>query len=412
MVIAKVGAGGSISLYNHNGFTHLVVDIVGWLPTGGAYTAINPARVLDTRNGQGTYGFVVPSDPFPWWYPRQQEAESRIRGGETIQLQVSLPLGLPPTVTAVMLNVTATEPTDSTYVTAWGFGSNLPLASSLNVAAAATRPNLVMARVGPGGYVNLYNHGGLVHLVVDVVGYFEARNAQDAIDQVAGSQVHVVHVIPSDRSPSYGEAEVGHVLDVAETWLEANGGRGFRFDTYGATTEFSTLRIAETAADIEFESQNPSGWWREWMTADGFGVANKAYIVFVDGVDTGGLCGLGGGQWARMMTSACGGSFTGSLPRTTGTWTSLLSARTTAHEMLHVLGAVAPCAPNGNGQGHVNDVADLMSTTDFTGPTGELLPGYSMLVDAGHDDYWGNGGLVCSGEPWPDVSQSPFLDAP
>jgi hypothetical protein len=172
------------------------------------------------------------------------------------------------------------------------------------------------------------------------------------------------------------------------------------------------LHIAETAADIAFESHNPSGWWREWLTSDGFGVGNKAYIVFVDGVDTGGLCGLGGGQWARMLTWSCGGSFTGSLPRTTGTWTSLLSARTTVHEMLHVLGAVAPCAPNGNGQGHVNDVADVMSTTDVTGSTGELLPGYSMLVDAGRDDYWGNGGLVCGGELWPDVSQSAWLDAP
>jgi hypothetical protein len=31
-VIAKVGAGGKVTVYNQNGATHLVVDIVGWLP--------------------------------------------------------------------------------------------------------------------------------------------------------------------------------------------------------------------------------------------------------------------------------------------------------------------------------------------------------------------------------------------
>ena len=32
LVIAKVGSGGNVTVYNANGTTHLVGDIVGWLP--------------------------------------------------------------------------------------------------------------------------------------------------------------------------------------------------------------------------------------------------------------------------------------------------------------------------------------------------------------------------------------------
>ena len=38
--------------------------------------------------------------------------------------------------------------------------------------------------------------------------------------------------------------------------------------------------------------------FEDWLIADGFGMHGKAYIVYVDGVDTGGLCGLGGGASA------------------------------------------------------------------------------------------------------------------
>jgi len=34
-------------------------------------------------------------------------------------------------------------------------------------------PNLVMVKVGPDGKVNVYNAVGQVHVIFDVVGYFE-----------------------------------------------------------------------------------------------------------------------------------------------------------------------------------------------------------------------------------------------
>jgi len=33
MVIVKLGAGGKITIYNNDGFTPVVVDVVGWFPS-------------------------------------------------------------------------------------------------------------------------------------------------------------------------------------------------------------------------------------------------------------------------------------------------------------------------------------------------------------------------------------------
>ena len=48
-VIAKVGAGGSVSIFNLAGTADVVVDVMGWFPSGGQYVGLPPARVADTR---------------------------------------------------------------------------------------------------------------------------------------------------------------------------------------------------------------------------------------------------------------------------------------------------------------------------------------------------------------------------
>jgi hypothetical protein len=75
-------------------------------------------------------------------------------------------------VTGVMLNVTAVAPTAATYVTVYPGSSDRPMASNLNVSAGQVIPNMVLARLGPDGTVMMFNNGGVVDLVADVVGYF------------------------------------------------------------------------------------------------------------------------------------------------------------------------------------------------------------------------------------------------
>ena len=74
-------------------------------------------------------------------------------------------------MTAVVLNITAVNPTAPTYVTAWPTGQSRPLASNLNVPAGDIRPNLAIAKVGANGKVSVYNHTGGVDLIADITGY-------------------------------------------------------------------------------------------------------------------------------------------------------------------------------------------------------------------------------------------------
>jgi hypothetical protein len=81
--------------------------------------------------------------------------------------------GVPATgVGAVVLNVTATNPTAASYLTVWPSGSAKPLASNLNYVSDETIPNLVIAKVGTNGQVSLYNGIGSTDVIADVVGWF------------------------------------------------------------------------------------------------------------------------------------------------------------------------------------------------------------------------------------------------
>ena len=86
--------------------------------------------------------------------------------------------GVPATgVGAVVLNITATQPTTPGYVTVHPTGAALPNASNLNFVAGQTTPNLTIARVGDGGKVSLYNFAGDTHLIADIVGWFPATSS-------------------------------------------------------------------------------------------------------------------------------------------------------------------------------------------------------------------------------------------
>ena len=155
LVVAKVGAGGAVSLYDYVdvGGTDLVVDVVGYFRAdGGAVTAVDPQRLLDSRIGLDT-----PAGPFA--------------SGETRSVQVAGRAGVPANATGVVLNVTATEPTQPGYVTVWPGGQAQPLASTLNFLPGDNIANLVMVGLGPGGTLSVFQFGGSTHVVADVVGY-------------------------------------------------------------------------------------------------------------------------------------------------------------------------------------------------------------------------------------------------
>ncbi|MEO5678409.1 MAG: hypothetical protein ABIS47_01965, partial [Acidimicrobiales bacterium] len=80
-------------------------------------------------------------------------------------------------VTAVVLNVTAVNPSAGTFVTVWPTGEAKPNASNLNIPTGDTRANLVTVKVGAGGQVTFSNEFGTVDLIADIAGWYGAPGA-------------------------------------------------------------------------------------------------------------------------------------------------------------------------------------------------------------------------------------------
>jgi hypothetical protein len=93
-----------------------------------------------------------------------------LRLGETRLLDLSS--SLPADASAAVYNLTGTDTTDFTYVTAWPAGKAAPLASNLNLAPSQTAANLAITALTSPGQIDLFNHAGTVDLVADLAGYF------------------------------------------------------------------------------------------------------------------------------------------------------------------------------------------------------------------------------------------------
>ena len=125
-------------------------------PTGARYNPLTPTRVLDTGTGTGT-------------------PAAALGPGATLDVQFTGRGGVPSSgVSAVVLNVTVTEPTAHSHLTAFPAGETRPLASNLNFVPGQTVPNVVVAKLGAGGKVSLFNAAGSVRVIADVAGWYSS----------------------------------------------------------------------------------------------------------------------------------------------------------------------------------------------------------------------------------------------
>ena len=146
------------------------MDVLGWFPTGSQLTPLTPARLLDTRPGGQTVdgngsGAGAPDGP------------------ATVTVPLSSRGGVPASgVTAVAVNVTAVGADGTGYVTAFAGGTARPATSTLNLVDSAPAVNLAIVPVGPAGTLQLYVDRPVVHLVVDVVGWFGPGDAVTSLN--------------------------------------------------------------------------------------------------------------------------------------------------------------------------------------------------------------------------------------
>jgi hypothetical protein len=147
---------GQLDIINSEGETDVVVDVNGYFTdsgpdAGGLFVPVQPVRVLDTRNGTGRAG---PLDAGP---------------AASIGLA---PAPIPAGASAVVFNLTCTEPSQGTYLTSYPDGNARTLSSDLNAGPGPAVPNLDVVKLGAGGRVKLLNGVGRTHAVADVSGYF------------------------------------------------------------------------------------------------------------------------------------------------------------------------------------------------------------------------------------------------
>jgi hypothetical protein len=153
LVTLPVNERGEVSLFNERGAVQVIVDVFGWYsddgaPPGAVFIGVDPFRRFDSRVDR-----VAP-----------------LGAGEAISIPI---VGPDSAATAVMLNVTVTEPTAESYLTVWPTGTTRPTTSNVNYVAGSSVPNVVVVPVGVDGSVSLYNFTGDAHVIVDVLGVFD-----------------------------------------------------------------------------------------------------------------------------------------------------------------------------------------------------------------------------------------------
>jgi hypothetical protein len=232
----------------------------------------------------------------------------------------------------------------------------------------------------------------------------------DQPDDVAGNQIHVVYVIPSDGSDRFGTLASGIDTSVAawENWFsgQTSGGQ-LRLDVSKGALDLTFLQLHRTNAQMQSYGINLRDQIEYEMLANGFEDTSKIYLVIYDGGGPA-IAECGGAALPPALPGTVGALYLDGMPPAapacnTNSFTSSVNAPgylefSSIHEIVHTLGFVPTCAPHETLNGHVSDSnTDLM----YAGP----LPWMPSVLDFNHDDYYKANIAGCL-----DLSNSSFLD--
>ncbi len=125
----------------------------------GAFGSVAPFRVLDTRYGTGA-------------------ARAAVGANSSVAVKVSGVGGVPAAgVSAVVVNLTVTQPSARGYLTSYADGAARPNASALDFVRGQTVANLAVVPVGADGKIRLSStSSGTVQLIADITGYYLVGN--------------------------------------------------------------------------------------------------------------------------------------------------------------------------------------------------------------------------------------------
>jgi len=253
-VVAQVGSDGSISVFNSDGSTQVIVDVTGWLSSPGGVNAVTPARLADTRSSDSQHTV-----------DGQVQGVGALGAGETLRVPVLGRAGIPSAgVGAVVLNVTATAPTASSYLTVYPTGQARPWTSNVNFVAKQTIANTVIVPVGADGSITVYNSDGSTQVIVDISGWLAAPGG---VNSVPAARIADTRISSSQHTVD-GLMQGGGPLTAGQTLkVPVLGRAGVPASGVGAVV----LNVTVTAPTVSsFLTVYPTGQTRPWTSSINF----------------------------------------------------------------------------------------------------------------------------------------------
>lgn len=203
--ITALPADGKIRVLAQTSVT-LLVHVQGYYTAGngapapGGYVPVNPARMVDTRNGTGL-------------------PQAKLATGSTTAVSVGGLHNVPADASAVFLMLTAiSTSTTAGYLSPYPTGTTRPPNVSLNYLANTVTIHGAVVDLGAGGQFNLWigPAGTAIDVVVDVVGYYTATPGTKGAFTPAATRAYDSRTAPNVQlaANSSRRVQVGGVAGV------------------------------------------------------------------------------------------------------------------------------------------------------------------------------------------------------
>ncbi len=213
------------------------------------YTALSPQRICDTR--AASPGLVVANQC-------DTDGHSPLGPGGILKITVANVGSVPADATAVVLHVTVTNTSTSSYLTVWPTTSTMPTASNINWTAGQTVPNLVQTAVGTLGRVSIFNALGTTDVIVDLEGYFEVGTGSLFVNTDSPTRVCDTRVDATANPCNNNGTASGALGPSGEKVVNVTSGAGI---PSGATAVVLNVTVTDTTAssflDVWPDLQSP-----------------------------------------------------------------------------------------------------------------------------------------------------------
>ncbi len=163
-MVAAIAADGTVCLYSRSS-AHLLIDVNGFVPSGGSIEPVVPARLLETRDGpdfETDDGVGL--------------GGGRVDAGSVTRVKVAGRGGVPSDASAALLNITSVNGLGNGFLTVYSCDADQPAASNLNAPAGGNIANLVLSEISSSGEVCIYANAS-THLLADVNAYVPASSS-------------------------------------------------------------------------------------------------------------------------------------------------------------------------------------------------------------------------------------------